>query len=89
MGIPDYLTCLPRNLPVFIGLEEPPTECGVPLSFTAKSMPPSVLVKLQGSLHKCNATPAEFFIKDLQTPLEVPGPPLQGRDLLGVYSPHT
>ena len=50
------------------GLEETPTACGMPLSFIAKSSPPSVLVKLQENLHKGNSTTLGFFIKDLKPP---------------------
>ena len=51
-----------------MGLEEPPTICGVPLSCVAKSSPPSVLVKLQERLQRGNSTPWVFFIKDPEKP---------------------
>ena len=48
-----------------MGLEEPPTTGGVPLYYTAKSNPPSVLVRWQESL---KLHPYGVFIKDLQPP---------------------
>ena len=49
-------------------LEGSPTAFGVPLWFTAKSSPLSVLVKLQKSLHRGNSTPAEFLLRTCKTP---------------------
>ena len=43
----------------------------------AKSSPPSVLVRLQESLHRVNSTPARFLVKNIQKPQQAPGPPLQ------------
>ena len=50
------------------GLEETPTACGLSLSFMAKSSPPSVLVKLQESLHRGNSTLMGFLLKTYKTP---------------------
>ena len=58
----------------FMGLEEPPSMCRVPLSSMAKSSSPSILVRLQESLHRGSSTPARFIIKDSQNPLQTPGP---------------
>ena len=62
-----------------MGLGEPVTTCGVPLSSMAKFIPPSVLVKLQES-PTGELQPCRVFIKGLKTPPQVLGPPLQGRD---------
>ena len=70
-----------------MGLEEPPTACGVPLSSMAKSSPLSALVRFQESLHRGNFTPVEFFIKDPQKPPHGPGTPFHG-DLLQSVLPH-
>ena len=64
-----------------MGLEEPPTAFGVPLSSMAKFSPLSVLVKLQESLHNGNSTPARgFFIMAPHNSQQVLEPPLQGGD---------
>ena len=55
-------------VPALMGLEEPPTAHGVPLSSMAKSSPLSALVRFQESLHRGNSSSAGFFIKDLQKP---------------------
>ena len=65
-------------VPALMGLEEPPTAHGVPLSSMAKSSPLSALVRFQESLHRGNSSSAGFFIKDLQNTPQVPGPPKRG-----------
>ena len=50
-----------------VGLEEPPTACGAPLSSIAKSNPLSRPVRLHKSLRGGNSIPVGFLIKDLQT----------------------
>ena len=61
-----------------MGLEEPPTACGVPLFSMVKSSPPSVLGKLQESLHKGNSTLPGFLLRTHKLSSRTPGPPLQG-----------
>ena len=72
-----------------VGLEEPPTACGAPLSSIAKSNPLSRPVRLHKSLRGGNSIPVGFLIKDLQNPPQAPGPPLQGGDFCGIHSPPT
>jgi len=68
-----------------MGLEEPPTACGVPLSSTAS--PPSALVRLQESLDRGNSTPAGLFTKDPQNHPQAPGPPIQ-RGISAAFTAH-
>ena len=61
-----------------MGLEEPPTACGVPLFSMVKSSLPSVLGKLQESLHKGNSTLQGFLLRTHKLSSGAPGPLLQG-----------
>ena len=71
--------------PCLMGLEEPPTACGVPLSSMAS--PPSALVRLQESLDRGNSTPAGLFTKDPQNHPQAPGPPIQ-RGISAAFTAH-
>ena len=60
-----------------MGLEKPPTACGV--SFPSMAICPYEIAEKppQGQLHPCGA-----FIKDPQNPTQVPNPSLKGGDFV-------
>ena len=64
-----------------MGLEEPPTTCGVPLSSMAKSSPLSVLVKLQGP------EISGFLLRTHKTPHTHQAHPFK-EQIFGVFTAH-
>lgn len=73
--------------PCLLGLEEPPTTPAVPSPSRAASSSPSVLVRLQGTLHRATPPPAGFLLRTHET-LTGTGPALSRRGIFAVFIVH-